>query len=115
MSETPTLLCHGGPDAQGAAPHDFSTNSNACGPCPLALTAVPPQGAGVEGIALDLMRGEVRGETFNISNPDDKELNVTLTLRGLPDAVRVELREVLFTDTQSRTPVAAGCSPHTRG
>ena len=40
MSETPTLLCHGGPDAQGAAPHDFSTNSNACGPCPLALTAV---------------------------------------------------------------------------
>ena len=40
MSETPTLLCHGGPDAQGAAPHDFSTNSNACGPCPLALAAV---------------------------------------------------------------------------
>ena len=31
---------HGGPDAQGAALHDFSTNSNACGPCPLALTAV---------------------------------------------------------------------------
>ncbi len=23
---------HGGPDAQGAAPHDFSTNGNACGP-----------------------------------------------------------------------------------
>ena len=74
---------------------------------PLTLTAVPPQGSGVEGIALDLMRGEVRGETFNITNPDDKELNVTLTLHGLPDAVRVELREVLFTDTQSRTPVAA--------
>lgn len=31
---------HGGPDAAGAAPHDFSTNSNACGPCPQALQAV---------------------------------------------------------------------------
>ena len=31
---------HGGPDAQGAARHDFSTNSNACGPCPAALVAV---------------------------------------------------------------------------
>jgi len=31
---------HGGPDAQGVPLHDFSTNSNACGPCPLALAAV---------------------------------------------------------------------------
>lgn len=31
---------HGGPDAQGVVPHDFSTNSNACGPCPQALAAV---------------------------------------------------------------------------
>jgi histidinol-phosphate aminotransferase len=31
---------HGGTDARGAALHDFSTNSNACGPCPLALAAV---------------------------------------------------------------------------
>lgn len=31
---------HGGPDAQGAAPHDFSANGNACGPCPVALQAV---------------------------------------------------------------------------
>lgn len=31
---------HGGPDAMGAALHDFSTNSNACGPCPGALHAV---------------------------------------------------------------------------
>lgn len=31
---------HGGPDAQGVAAHDFSTNANACGPCPLALAAV---------------------------------------------------------------------------
>ena len=31
---------HGGPDALGLAAHDFSTNSNACGPCPEALAAV---------------------------------------------------------------------------
>ena len=31
---------HGGPDARGAAQHDFSTNSNACGPCPHTLAAV---------------------------------------------------------------------------
>ncbi|WP_092761240.1 aminotransferase class I/II-fold pyridoxal phosphate-dependent enzyme [Rhodoferax sp. OV413] len=31
---------HGGPDALGVPQFDFSTNSNACGPCPHALVAV---------------------------------------------------------------------------
>lgn len=31
---------HGGPDSAGPALHDFSTNANACGPCPAALQAV---------------------------------------------------------------------------
>lgn len=31
---------HGGPDARGAARHDFSTNANACGPCPMVAQAV---------------------------------------------------------------------------
>lgn len=31
---------HGGPDAAGVPSHDFSTCSNACGPCPSALAAV---------------------------------------------------------------------------
>jgi histidinol-phosphate aminotransferase len=31
---------HGGPDALGVPLFDFSTNSNACGPCPSALAAV---------------------------------------------------------------------------
>ena len=31
---------HGGPDAAGPARWDFSTNANACGPCPTALAAV---------------------------------------------------------------------------
>lgn len=35
---TPSV--HGGPDAQGAARWDFSSNANAFGPCPAALRAV---------------------------------------------------------------------------
>jgi histidinol-phosphate aminotransferase len=35
-----TPRTHGGPDAQGAARWDFSSNANACGPCPMALLAV---------------------------------------------------------------------------
>lgn len=35
-----TVPVHGGSDAQGIPVHDFSTNSNACGPCPTALEAV---------------------------------------------------------------------------
>lgn len=31
---------HGGPDQHGVPLHDFSSNSNACGPCPAALAAV---------------------------------------------------------------------------
>lgn len=35
-----SMLVHGGPDARGIPAHDFSTNANACGPCPAALAAV---------------------------------------------------------------------------
>lgn len=37
---TPHLRIHGGPDGLGVPLHDFSTNSNACGPCPAAVAAV---------------------------------------------------------------------------
>ena len=36
----PSSRIHGGADVLGVPLHDFSTNSNACGPCPLALVAV---------------------------------------------------------------------------
>ena len=36
----PLARIHGGPDAQGAPLYDFSSNSNACGPCPQVLAAV---------------------------------------------------------------------------
>ncbi|MEZ5661998.1 MAG: aminotransferase class I/II-fold pyridoxal phosphate-dependent enzyme [Burkholderiaceae bacterium] len=37
---------HGGTDAQGAARWDFSSNANACGPCPVALRLVQAADAG---------------------------------------------------------------------
>ena len=37
---------HGGPDAQGAARWDFSSNANACGPAPLLLQALQRADAG---------------------------------------------------------------------
>jgi histidinol-phosphate aminotransferase len=36
----PLARVHGGPDGQGVPLHDFSSNSNACGPCPAVLHAV---------------------------------------------------------------------------
>ncbi|WP_395316263.1 aminotransferase class I/II-fold pyridoxal phosphate-dependent enzyme [Variovorax sp. UC74_104] len=33
-------VVHGGPDAAGVAPHDFSTNGNAVGSCPAAVSAL---------------------------------------------------------------------------
>ena len=39
LSETTTVV-HGGTDALGVPAHDFSTNRNACGPCPAAVQAL---------------------------------------------------------------------------
>lgn len=63
-----TPRIHGGPDAQGPLPWDFSSNANACGPCPEALqwvaqadparypdpgyTALKQQLAGFHGVAV---------------------------------------------------------------
>jgi histidinol-phosphate aminotransferase len=40
MSTVVAPRVHGGPDAVGVPRWDFSTNANACGPCPCALEAV---------------------------------------------------------------------------
>ncbi len=40
MTTFDPLRSHGGPDRLGVPLHDFSTNGNACGPCPDALAAV---------------------------------------------------------------------------
>ena len=40
MQGEKVMRVHGGADALGVARFDFSTNSNACGPCPQSLHAV---------------------------------------------------------------------------
>ncbi len=40
LAPSTALRVHGGADALGVPRFDFSTNSNACGPCPVALAAV---------------------------------------------------------------------------
>ncbi|MBU0590193.1 MAG: aminotransferase class I/II-fold pyridoxal phosphate-dependent enzyme [Gammaproteobacteria bacterium] len=40
MTAPPFQRVHGGPDSEGVPLYDFSTNSNACGPCPGALSVV---------------------------------------------------------------------------
>lgn len=40
------MSTHGGPDALGVPRYDFSTNSNACGPCPQVLAALQACEAG---------------------------------------------------------------------
>ena len=40
MMNSPPPRLHGGPDALGVPRFDFSTNSNACGPCPQAFAAL---------------------------------------------------------------------------
>lgn len=39
-AEPQAAALHGGPGAHGVLPHDFSTNANAAGPCPLAWAQV---------------------------------------------------------------------------
>lgn len=39
-SSTSAVVAHGGPDALGVPAHDFSTNGNACGPCPVTRAAL---------------------------------------------------------------------------
>ena len=40
MAVSVRVNLHGGPDDLGVPLHDFSTNSNACGPCPVAVQAL---------------------------------------------------------------------------
>ncbi len=51
---------HGGPDAFGAVQFDFSTNSNACGPCPDALAAIQQADASqYPDVSYTVLRGQL--------------------------------------------------------
>lgn len=74
----------------------------------LKATAAPVQDHAA--IDMAMMNNEYRGEVFNLSNAGKKGAKVTLTIKDLPGGIDpdyVQVHEVLFTDTQSGTPVAS--------
>jgi hypothetical protein len=79
----------------------------------LSLTAVPPAGAAgaVAPLAVEMMRGEVRGETVNLCNPTPGALDFTVAVAGLPAGAALRLCEVVPTDTKQGEPIAAALKP----
>jgi len=78
---------------------------------PLAPTQAPeakPDAA--PALRVDAMINEVRADAFNLTNATDGELQATVAISGLPGGVNpqcVSVREVLWTDTRARIPIAA--------
>ena len=79
----------------------------------LSLTAIPPAGAAetVAPLLVEMMRGEVRGETVNLCNPTTAALDYTVTVDGLAAGAALRLCEVLPTDTKQGEPIAAALQP----
>ncbi|MBQ7651034.1 MAG: hypothetical protein IJS15_08740, partial [Victivallales bacterium] len=55
----------------------------------------PSENAKPEPLEVEMMRGEVRAESFNILNPTDKTLKFNIEVKGLPDGSGIDCREVL--------------------
>lgn len=75
----------------------------------------PP--AAVPRLDVAMMRGEVRADAVNLTNATDTPTVVRVYVRGLPGGDPPEflsVRDVLFTDTRSHTPVAAALPPAQR-
>lgn len=62
------------------------------------------------GLSVEMMRGEHRAETFNLTNASDSDFDLNFSIEGLPGGSNpdyISVREVLFTDTRDRRPIAA--------
>ncbi|MBO4345826.1 MAG: discoidin domain-containing protein, partial [Victivallales bacterium] len=71
---------------------------------------VPPSKAKAS-FTCEMMRNEVRAETFNVLNPTDSSIVYNVKVTGFPEAARVDLREVLFTDTKQLKCVSGALKP----
>ena len=66
--------------------------------------------SGTPILNVDMMLNEFRAEAFNLTNSTDEAMTVTVNVTGLPGGANpdyVSVREVLFTDTKDRKPIAA--------
>ena len=81
---------------------------------PLQAPEKPPARPPV--LSVRMMRNEHRAEVLNLTNATDGPLTATIKVSGLGRHSRaLTLREVLFTDTRERTPVAAALTPGETG
>ncbi len=76
----------------------------------LSPIAQPPAGK-PDPLVVDMMRGEIRGETFNILNPTDNDISCKVTVEGLPAGSGLDCREVLFTATKQMVCVSGALKP----
>ncbi|MDP6107827.1 MAG: discoidin domain-containing protein, partial [Candidatus Brocadiia bacterium] len=79
---------------------------------PMQAPAKPPRKPPT--LSARMMRNEHRAEVFNLTNATDGPLTATVHANGLAHPGCLALREVLFTDTRERTPVAAALLPAER-
>ncbi len=76
----------------------------------LSITAIPPKQE-MAPLEVHLMRGEVRGETVNITNPYEIPIGVSFSVEGLPQGANLKFNEVLVTDTKQNLPIADALRP----
>lgn len=79
---------------------------------PLEPTGAPTleQAGAPTRLEVRMMRNEWRAAAFNLTNTTDEAMEVTLSINGLwwgANPEQVSVREVLFTDTRERAPIAA--------
>ncbi|MGE5530930.1 MAG: discoidin domain-containing protein [Bacteroidota bacterium] len=75
----------------------------------LQPTEAPEKQPAAPSVAVRMMQREYRGATFNLSNTTDNPMTVTFNLNGLPGGTNpdyVSVRDIPFTDTRDRVPVA---------
>jgi hypothetical protein len=80
---------------------------------PLQPLQAPPTPPGrPAGLNVRLLRNEIRAEVLNLTNATDAPMAATLKASGAGrPATYLTLREVIYTDTRERIPVAAALAP----
>ena len=75
---------------------------------PTQAPAAPPESP--PSLRVDMISGEYRAEVINLTNATDEPLAAKVGVSGLPDGDNpgyLTIRQVLFTDTRNRQPIAA--------
>jgi hypothetical protein len=83
----------------------------------LSPTEAPQKPGPPPTLSVQMMLNEYRGATFNLTNTTDGELNVAINVTGLPGGTNpdyISVREVAFTDTRERIPIADALPEATR-